>query len=142
MKFIEKKFICIQCPLGCNINVKLELNDNNNKSKMTNFKIIEISGNKCPKGEEYVKNEIINPQRIITTTVATIFPEFPRLPVKTDKEVPLKMIFKYMDVINKIIVKKRVKIGEIVKKNILGSNVNLVATSNIDDINSKTINNK
>lgn len=129
MKYIEKEFVCIQCPIGCLIKVKIPENFNPEIIKDSSF-IIE--GNKCPKGKEYVQKEVINPERTITTTVATIFKNYPRLPVKTDKEVPLKDIFKYMKEINKIVVKDEVKIGTIIKNNLLDSEINLVATSNIE----------
>ncbi len=40
----------------------------------------EISGLKCDRGRDYTLRELINPARILTTTVKTDFKDFPRLP--------------------------------------------------------------
>ena len=47
-----KDMICIGCPLGCNLTDKI---DGEN---------IEVSGNTCPNGQRYAKNEITNPRGI------------------------------------------------------------------------------
>jgi|YNPMSStandDraft_2_1061718.scaffolds.fasta_scaffold00419_8 CxxC motif-containing protein len=122
----EKEIICIQCPLSCKIIVKFE------EIKEKDLKILSIQANKCIRGKEYAEKEIINPERTITTTVKTIFEFFPRLPVKTDKDVPLKDIFHFMEEINKIVVKEKIKIGDVVAYNLLEKGINLIATSSID----------
>ena len=91
----------------------------------------EISGFKCDRGREYALRELINPTRILTTTVKTDFKDFPRLPVKTDKEVPLGKMSNCMDKINSVLVKKRVKPGDIVVKQLLGRDINLIATDDM-----------
>ena len=129
----KKSFTCIVCPVGCNIEVEYTETNNNIKiNKENNFNVINIKGNQCIRGKEYVIQELINPARVITTTVKTIYADFPRLPVKTDKPVPLKDIFIFMKEINKITIDRKVKIGEIVAKNLCGSDINLIATFPLD----------
>ena len=53
-----REFTCIMCPQGCDIQVKLEEET-----------IAEVSGNRCPRGREYVTQEIENPMRNIATSV-------------------------------------------------------------------------
>ena len=116
---VEKKTIyvtCISCPLGCSVEVTRKGDD------------FELAGNRCKKGEEYVRQELTNPMRSITTTVKTTFSDFPRLAVKTDGEVPLKEIYLYMAEINAIEVTERLKPGDLVKAKLRDSDVNLVAT--------------
>ena len=48
--------ICITCPKGCHLSV-----DENNDYAVT--------GNACPRGEIYGKNELKNPVRVVTSTV-------------------------------------------------------------------------
>ncbi len=110
------KLTCITCPIGCLLSVK-----------SVDGKFV-ITGNKCKKGEVYAISELTNPKRIITSTVQTVFSDFPRVSVKTDREVPLKDLFKYMDEINKTVVSKRLKPGDIIISNILGTQTNLTAT--------------
>ena len=112
-----KTIICVRCPQGCMLEVE-------NRGKND----ISIKGNKCLKGIEYGKQEIVLPMRMLTTTVQTSFVDFPRVSVKTSREIPLVDIFKYMKQINQIILKKRVVPGYLVLKNILNSGVDIVAT--------------
>ena len=107
---------CISCPLGCTIEATRKGEE------------LELEGNRCKKGLEYVRQELTNPMRSITTTVKTSFGDFPRLSVKTDGEVPLKDIYLFMKAINEIEVSERLKPGDIVKAGLRGSEVNLVAT--------------
>ena len=54
----NKKFICIRCPRGCEIATTLD-----------GYSITHIEGNVCRLGEEYVKSEISDPRRALTSTV-------------------------------------------------------------------------
>lgn len=113
---------CITCPLGCAIAVKKKGDD------------YEVSGNECKKGKKYAIQELTNPVRGITSTVKTVFNDFPRLPVKTDREVPLQEIFIFMEQINAVVVEKRVKPGDLVLKNVKDTDINLVATGDMAEI--------
>ena len=93
-----------------------------------------MSGNNCKRGKEYAIQEITNPLRSITTTVRTVFDDFPRLSVKTDSEVPLKDIFLYMNEINDITVTERLKPGDTVKSGLRETDTNLIATSDMTPI--------
>ncbi|MFA7075569.1 MAG: DUF1667 domain-containing protein [Candidatus Izemoplasmatales bacterium] len=110
---MSKEFICIVCPRGCHIKVD-EINN--------------ISGNQCKRGEAYVKNEMQNPKRVLTTTVRTTFLNNPRVSVKTDDSIPKDLIFPAMELINKVIITKKMEIGEVVISNILNTGVNIVLT--------------
>ncbi len=116
---MARDLVCIMCPRGCNISIDDELN---------------VTGNQCPKGVKYARTEVQNPMRMVCTTVQTSFKDFPRLSVKTDDEIPLESIFEIMKEINKIVVNERLKPGNIVKKNLCGTNVNLVATSEMEEV--------
>ncbi|MGL5709777.1 MAG: DUF1667 domain-containing protein, partial [Cetobacterium sp.] len=51
-----KEMICILCPMGCHLNIDIE----------NNYK---VTGNSCPKGEIYGKEELIAPKRVVTSIV-------------------------------------------------------------------------
>jgi len=110
-----KELVCINCPNGCELIV-----DENT---------LEVSGNKCPKGIDFAKNELTNPQRTICSTVKTIFIDCPVLPVRVSKEIPKDKIFDVMKEINKVVVKERIGCGDIVIKNVLNLGVDIIATS-------------
>ena len=112
---MEKELTCIICPKGCNI--KIEFNDKN---------IEKIEGNTCKRGYDYAFSEITNPVRTITTTVK--LEDGKMLSVKTDKPIPKDMIFKCMKEINKVTIKPPIKQGQIIIKNILNTDCNIIAT--------------
>ena len=115
---MEKKIItCIECPIGCSIEACL---DGEN---------IMVSGNGCPRGKAYAENEMICPRRIITSTVRAESGKM--ISVKTDKPVKKAEMFLVMEKINKINPKTPVKIGDVIKENII-EKINLIATSNCD----------
>ena len=53
------------------------------------------------------------------------------LPVRTDGEIPKAKIADLMKEINAITVDKKVKRGDVVAQNIVGTDVNLIATATI-----------
>lgn len=112
-----KEFICIVCPRGCHVTVDDDMN---------------VSGNKCPRGKTYVETELKNPTRILTTTVRTTFNKQPRVSCKTDKPIPKKLIFEAMNIINKIVIDKPLKIGDVIVENILGTESNIVLTKSCE----------
>lgn len=115
----KTKITCINCPMGCPLEITIE-ND-----------IINIRGNKCNKGKEYAIREITNPTRIVTSTVRVNGGERPVVAVKTQNEIPKKLIFEVMKEINKVIINAPVNLGDIVIENVLNTSVNVIATANV-----------
>ena len=108
------ELICIVCPQGCHLKVD-EAND------------YKVTGNGCPRGAEYGKKELVNPTRVITTTVAIEGGIYRRIPVKTAGDIPKGMIFDIMEEINKVVVKAPIKVGDVIIENVLGTGVNVVS---------------
>ncbi|MCL2022768.1 MAG: DUF1667 domain-containing protein [Oscillospiraceae bacterium] len=111
------EIICIVCPSGCRMTVEGEGEN------------IAVTGNICPKGVKFAKNEITNPTRSLTTTVATIFPEMPRLPVKTRDEIPKGKVMEVMEKIRTVLVKEPKKVGDVILANVFGTDI--VATGEV-----------
>lgn len=107
--------ICITCPKGCHLTV-----DEDNGYTVT--------GNACPRGAVYGKNELQHPVRVITSTVKITGAAVPRLPVKTDKALPKEKMFACMSLLDGITVQSPVKVGQILAEHILDTDVNIVAT--------------
>lgn len=107
---------CIECPMGCAIEVAVE-----------NEKVISVKGNTCPRGKMYAENEVICPMRVVTSTVRAVSGAM--IPVKTDRPVKKSEMFAVMRKINAVHPKLPVKIGDILLENI-SDGVNLVATGN------------
>ncbi|UTC57942.1 DUF1667 domain-containing protein [Treponema sp. OMZ 305] len=111
---MTKKLICIACPRGCHLTVTTGDTPDT----------MEVSGNSCPKGVVYGKQEALCPMRTLTTTVAckpsrrngetTGFgaPEFIRLPVKTGCEIPLEEMKSMIEKIRSITAAAPVRYGD------------------------------
>ena len=109
----EKILTCINCPVGCEINVL---------SDESGFKITEYG---CKIGLEYAKDEISDPRRIITSI---IFTGKTPLSVKSDKGIKKDLIFPCLREIHSVRLSGDVKAGDVIIKNILGSGANIIAT--------------
>lgn len=112
-----KKITCIECPRSCGLTVDIE-----------NCKVIKVGGNECPKGERYAISEIENPERILTATVLGQGLDLKMIPARTDKAIPKSRMLEAMDKIKKIKINKPLNEGDIIVKDFLGLNVNLIAT--------------
>lgn len=112
-----KNLTCIECPLGCSINVTIEEN-----------LIVSITGNSCPRGKLYAENEVFNPKRVLTTTVKTNNGNL--IAVKTDNPIPKTMLFDVIKKISAIIVEEPVEVYDVIMKNVLDG-VNVIATDNL-----------
>jgi CxxC motif-containing protein len=111
-----KELICIVCPKGC----RLQVDDNMN-----------VTGNGCPRGIVYGKAEILNPTRLLSSTVKIKSEFLSRLPVATSGEIPKGRIFEVMDLINRLEVKAPIKLRDVIVKDILGLGVDLIATRSV-----------
>ena len=96
--------------MGCKLTVELE-----------NGKVTAVIGNNCPRGKMYAENEVVDPKRVITSTVKLVSGGV--VPVKTDAPVSKKHMFEVMEIINSISIEKPVKTGDIVKENVFGANI-------------------
>src|SRR5665648_78523 len=110
-----RQFTCIICPNGCDLEVTLDEN-----------KIISIEGALCDKGKTYVEQELVNPQRTISSSVKVNNGEIPLVSVRLTKAIPKDKIFEVMNEIKKIEVNAPVAIGTILIKNILGLDSDLI----------------
>jgi CxxC motif-containing protein len=115
---VEKKhFVCVVCPVGCEIDV---VHDGS--------KIISMEGNKCEKSEEFVTQELIEPMRILTTTVRIEGSRWTVIPVRTDKAVPKRLFPRIMRQLRSVELQAPVNMLDVVAKDIVSTGANVVAT--------------
>lgn len=119
---MKKTMICINCPLGCNMEIQLD----------STGAIQEIEGNGCKRGKEYAQREILNPCRTVCSTMRVKGGKVPLVSVKTASPVPKKKMKEVMNLINKTQVNAPVNIGDMLIADVSGTNVPLVATSSVD----------
>ena len=112
-----KELTCIVCPRGC----RLTIDDN-----------LNVTGNFCPRGAEYAKNELTNPKRMITSFMRVKNREDTVVSVKTSTSIPKGMIFEVMEEINKVGVDAPTRIGDVAIKDVLGTGADIIITKNIE----------
>lgn len=110
-----KELICIVCPKGCHLVIDVE-ND------------YAVTGHGCAKGIDYGRDELINPTRVVTSTVRCTGALHPRCPVKTDAAIPKAKIFEVMEALDKIDLEAPIQCGQVVIANVCGTEANIVAT--------------
>ena len=113
----KKHFVCVVCPMGCEIDV---VHDGS--------KIISMEGNKCEKSEEFVSQELIEPMRILTTTVRIQGSRWPVIPVRTDKSVPKRLFPRIIRQLRDIKLQAPVNILDVVVKDVLRTGASIIAT--------------
>ena len=119
----RKELTCIGCPMGCQITVELEHGE-----------ILSVKGNTCAIGDKYARNEVLHPERTVTSTVVVDGGDKPRVSVKTAGNIPKDRIFDCMKEINAVRVQAPVRIGDVMIENVVDSGVNVVATRNISAV--------
>lgn len=117
----KKELTCIGCPMGCTLLVEL-MNDGE----------LKVTGSSCRIGETYALKECTNPTRILTTTLDVIGGKYPRVSVKTERDIPKSKLFNCLKALKGLKLEAPIHIGDIVYANIEGTGVNIVATRNIE----------
>lgn len=118
-----KELICIVCPNGCRLRAAISCNDGRRK--------VEVSGNKCSRGEKFAEAELTNPTRSLTTTVRTSFSAMPWLPVRTDGEIPKNAIPEAINQLRTVIIDRHLRCGEVIISDLVGTGINVIATSDL-----------
>ena len=118
---MNKTITCILCPNGCEVSVSFRETE-----------VLSVTGNKCPKGADYVKQEIQNPVRNIASSVLVENGVMPLCSVRLSAPVPKGRIFDVMAEIRKIRVTAPVRIGDILLPDVLGLGSDVIATRNVE----------
>ncbi len=113
-----KQMICISCPMGCHLTV--DDTDKNN---------IIVTGNTCPRGVIYAKNEVTAPKRMVTGTAKVSGSDKVLVSVKTREAIPKELIFDCLAQIKATTAVAPVSIGDVIISNVCGCGVDVVATS-------------
>lgn len=116
MKVETKQMNCIMCPMGCLLTVTL-----------TDGVVSDVTGNTCPRGELYARQEVTDPQRMLTTTVRVEGGALALLPVVSQTTLPKGKIMACAEALRQVSVKAPVHTGDVVVTDILGLGVDIIA---------------
>ena len=109
---------CINCPVGCRLTVELE-----------EGKVVSVTGNTCPRGAAYAKQECVDPLRMVTAVVPVAGSKAP-VSCKTRTPIPKKLIAECMKALSEVELTAPVQAGSVVLANVCGTGVDVVASAN------------
>lgn len=113
-----KELICIVCPNGC----RLRVDEENG---------YQVTGNACPRGEEYGRTELLHPTRVLTGTVKISGGAVARCPVKTKAPIPKEKILDAARALGGVELRAPVRAGDVVLAGVCGTGVDVVATRSV-----------
>lgn len=108
---MKRNMTCIICPRGCSLIA--DVVDSN----------ISVTGNACPKGQEYAVNECMNPVRTVTATVRIYNRNNTMVSVKTANPVPKSRMLEVMARLRNTQIEAPAQIGDVVLTNVFGTDV-------------------
>jgi len=112
--------LCIRCPKGCNLTVKIKQNK------------ININGNECRIGEEYAVEEIKNPMRYVSSSIRIYNSIYPRLPVRTSKVISKNKMKEVIKSIKGVTINAPVKKNQIIIKHVAGTDADIIAERSME----------
>lgn len=121
------QFNCTTCPSECLLTVEVERD-----ATGAVVEVHSVTGNNCPRGDTLAHQELTCPMRVLTTTVAVSGGNEALLPVRTAEAIPLELHTQAMDLIRGLVVNTPIRMGDVVLENLLGTNIDLVASMDID----------
>lgn len=112
-----RELTCIVCPKGCHLRADEEGN---------------ITGNQCPRGAVYGRQELRDPVRMVTSTVKVTGGVDRRTSVRTSQPVSKARIGDVMDVIRQMCVEAPVHLGDVLVANVAGTGADLIVTRSVE----------
>ena len=117
---MNRVYTCILCPNSCEITVDYE-----------GKTVRSTQGNKCDKGRDYVTQELTDPKRTVTSSVAVAGGERPLVSVRLTAPICREQIFPLMEQLQKIVLTAPVEPGQVVLSKVFDTDADLIATSRV-----------
>ncbi len=115
----DTKIICVACPKGCQLRVNRE------------GETFVISDQGCKRGEQYAKQEMTDPRRMVASTVQIVNSQHPLLPVYTALPFPKGKIKPLLTALRGIKLRAPVQMGQVVLKNALDTGIDILASRDL-----------
>lgn len=116
---IEQKIICITCPKGCTLEVTHD-----------GQTVLNTKGG-CRRGREYAQRELVDPRRMVASTVKVKGGIHPLLPVATAAPFPKPRIHELMDALRQVEIQAPVEPGQVILDDVLGTGIAVLASRRI-----------
>lgn len=116
---MKKELTCIGCPMGCLLTAEME-----------NGAVTAVTGNACPRGAAYARDELTNPTRMVTGLMRVYGSRAP-LSVKTRTAIPKALLGECLAQMKSTTLVKPIACGEAVLRNVCGCGVDVIATQDV-----------
>lgn len=121
------QFNCTTCPSECLLTVEVERDADGHVAEVRS-----VTGNNCPRGDKFARQELSCPMRVLTTTVAVSGGDEALLPVRTAEAIPLELHAQAMVLIRGLVINAPIHMGDVVLANLLNTNIDLIASMDIN----------
>jgi CxxC motif-containing protein len=121
---VSRELTCITCPMGC----RLKADTSPEGGDLT------VSGNRCPRGAAYAREELLAPKRTVTATIRARAPAgggsegARRIPCRTSSPFPKERVAELLASIYALDAPLPVARGQVLIRDALGLGVDVVAT--------------
>jgi len=113
---MKRELTCIICPRGCALSAEVE------------DKQVCVSGNACPRGEEYAVSECLHPVRTVTATLRVANRCDTMVSIKTERPVSKDKMPEVMQQLRNTQVNAPLFVGDVVLQEICGSRIIVTKT--------------
>jgi CxxC motif-containing protein len=113
------KILCITCPKGCTLEVTHE-----------GKTVISVKPG-CKRGHQYAARELVDPRRMVATTVRARDAVHPLLPVYTSAPFPKARIQELRAALRILEVAAPIKMGQVVVSNLLDTGIDIIASRDL-----------
>ena len=122
---MSEELTCITCPIGCRLAI----------DRLSGGELA-VTGNRCPRGAVYAREELLAPKRTVSATVRVQGaaqsvggqPSVRRIPCKTSAPFPKEKVGELLEAIYAKDVPLPVSRGDILINDALGSGIDVVVT--------------
>ncbi len=114
----KRSMICLSCPIGCHLEVEVDSDGE-----------IKVTGNRCPKGLEYAREEYISPKRVVTATCRSTSARMRRVPVRTTRALAVELINDLLAEVYALELEAPMKAGEPIIRNFRDTGVDVVLST-------------
>ena len=115
------EYTCIVCPNGCELRAE----------KLPGQEGYAVEGNRCPRGRDYILQEITDPRRTISTSMRVLGGERELASVRLTAPIPLRCLSEAVELIHKKELRAPVEAGEVVLPKILGYDSDVIVTRSV-----------
>ena len=113
---MRQELVCFLCPNSCELAVDMQDGT------------VTVSGNRCPRGEQFARQELLDPQRTLTSSVRIQGAALPLLSVRSDQPVKKTELVPLMEKLRTIEWAAPVHLGDVILSNVGNTGANIVAT--------------